>query len=68
MAERREENFAAGAPSLERLVGFPTRPGSGLIAASTKPGKIPRIPGIPKVPKVKTAKIPKVKTPARVAN
>jgi len=44
------------------LPGFPTSPGSGLVKASARPGKllrVPKTPQAPKVPKVRRPKIPK---------
>ena len=65
MAERKptgSESFLGGLP--EPLQGFPKSPGSGLIKASAKPGKIPRVPGVSKRPKPFTVpKVPKSKIP-----
>jgi hypothetical protein len=63
------ESFSAGQPTIEKLVGFPASPGSGLIKASATPGKIPRIPGASKMPRAaKLPKLPKAKIPRKVTN
>lgn len=54
------EDFAAGMASMNRLLGFPARPGTGLIKASAT--KAPRVPGVTraKASGSRSVKLPKL--------